>query len=195
MSDKFVFGVNSIQDGHHNYLSKHKTAVTQLHMSNIHMLTAKPTKWQLPSKFLKDFFLALITLHPFPPHFFFFTCCHFSSFCASFFVSWTSGGWKAKKGNRQFAPWLFSLLIGLVFLVEQAAVHLDVTYQHQAQSWPLFSGSQLKWDEDFRGREADFLTFLSIRHNGKWHSVSHFVWLCTVFCQPIWRMWLRWEQI
>lgn len=55
------------------------------------------------------------------------------SLSLSFSVSQASGGQWAKKGNRQFGPRLFSLLIGVVFLVEQAGVHLDVTYQQQAQ--------------------------------------------------------------
>lgn len=59
------------------------------------------------------------------------------SLLASCFVTRISGGRWAKKGNRRFGPRLFSLLIGLVFLAEQAGVHLDVTYQRQAQGCRL----------------------------------------------------------
>lgn len=89
---------------------------------------------------------------------------------ASCFVSRSSGGRRAKKRNRQFGPRLFSLLIGLVFLVEQAGVHLDVTYQRQAQgSGPAF---------------PYWLTVKRAEERGRRKSTNS-SFICQVYCEEV----------
>lgn len=98
----------------------------------------------------------------------------------SCFVSRTPGGRWAKKGNTQFGPRLFSLLIGPVFLVEQSGVHLDVTYQRQAQGSGLPFPCWLTVLKKF-GFESDGAVIV-----GGGLSISYLLWRNTGCAQFNW---------
>lgn len=98
-----------------------------------------------------------------------------SLLAASCFVTQTFGGQSAK-----IAPLFSSLLIGLVFLEEQAGLHLHVTYQQQAQAFHTDSITERRMRK-FAVDYSPFSCLLVI----VWWLLRVFLFDCYAICDSI----------